>query len=85
MVDTLQFSYVLPGSGLLDPILTLNFPTKRDLYNLKGTRGGEERKKNKTKTSYTSKKTILVSGGFLNLKISYTLKVGKVPIATIKF
>lgn len=39
-------SYSLPGSGLLDPILALNFPTERDLYNLKG--GEEGREKNPT-------------------------------------
>lgn len=35
LADPFQFGYILPGSGLLDPILTLNFPTERDLYNLK--------------------------------------------------
>lgn len=48
LVDSLQFSCILPGSGLLDPILALDFPTKRDLYNLKwGEEKGEEKKKNK--------------------------------------
>lgn len=47
-------------------------------------RRGREGERRKT-TSHTSEKNILVSGRFLNLKISYTLKLGKVVIATIKF
>lgn len=35
LVESFQLSCILPGSGLLDPILALDFPTKRDLYNLK--------------------------------------------------
>ena len=41
LVDKVQFSYILPGSGLLDPVLALNFPTKRDLYNLNAWGEGE--------------------------------------------
>lgn len=44
LVDALQFS-ILPGSGLLDPIFTVNFPTKRDLYNLKAGEGKEREEK----------------------------------------
>ena len=46
-VDALQLISILPGSGLLDPILALTFPTKRDLYNLKWKGAKEWRKKKK--------------------------------------